>query len=332
MITTTFERHGITYTTTGTVGCPQSIQTANGTDVPLSGPLYFAAADALAKADRATWPTGEAKAPTPTPAPQLTADVDTLSKALERAKKLLRVTEANGATPAEAANAAARAQEIMDRFKLSAAGVLSDDAAPIESHEPIMEFSHDPLSRDTRLPRWKGWLALLIAEQNQCTVYASSGNLILIGRPSDVQICRYLFTWLAGEIERLASRDCKGCGISYWNNYRIGATETVLRRLREQHARTFESVRAEAAEKDRLALPGAQTLALTLVNQSITLIKKRAQEVKFWTEQNVKLRTRSAGRSAKFDGHARQAGRQAGESIQLGASGRLGAGVRPRLS
>ena len=101
MISATFERHGLTYVALGTVGSPSMITMKhNGEPVPLSGPIYFAAADALAEADRAQWPNGQPQpAPAPQPAP-IHTDKETIAQAMEKVQKLLRMTTANGASPA----------------------------------------------------------------------------------------------------------------------------------------------------------------------------------------------------------------------------------------
>jgi hypothetical protein len=323
MITATFERHGITYLTTGAVGSPQTLTMQhNGESVPLAGPLYFAAADAIAAAAQHL-PPSPAPSPQPSPRPE-PPDADTIAKAMEKVRKLLSQTVERGATPNEAAIAAARAQEIIDRFKLNLADAESDRAAPVRSEEPIQDFAHDPLNpRDTQLARWKGWLACCIAELNQCKAYVTQGRLALIGRASDVQVARYLFTWLSGEIERLAAGHCRGCGVSYWNNFRLGATETVIKRLKEQQQHTLDAVRLEAG--------AVSSSALALVNRNAALIVKRARDVEEWAARNMNLRKRSGGGRTRFNSEARERGRAAGHSINLRASGRL-ASSQNRLS
>lgn len=232
----------------------------------------------------------------------------THSEALEKAAKLLRL--ATSSNPHEAALAATRAQEIMDRFKLSADAV-NGAGGEIGSDEPIANFGHDPLERASKVDRWKSNLAVSIAKGNQCKVYLS-GGLCLIGRASDVQTVRYLFAWMVREIERLAARDCRGTSRTYWNNYRLGAVETVARRLRESAAQTIETVKAEAQAS-------GDERAIVLVQKSAALMVQRAVEVEQWAKQNMRLRAGSSSRSNYHCG-AREAGRRAGNEVRIGTS------------
>lgn len=243
----------------------------------------------------------------------------TLAAAMRKAAALLRLAQSDN--PHEAALAAARAQEIIDRYKLNIASATTDNAAAVESSEPVQNFDRDPLAQDATVQRWKCYLAMGIAKGNQCMVYTCGTAICLIGRASDVATVRYFFTYLVGEIERLAEKHCRGCGRTYWNNFRIGAAETVTQRLEESRAQTIENVKAEA-------LANGGESALVVVNNSLALMKKKAHEVDLWAASNMKLRNRSAGKTRHHES-ARDAGRRAGRSIPLGAnSGALGSGAR----
>lgn len=233
----------------------------------------------------------------------------THTEALEKAAKLLRL--ATSSNPHEAALAASRAQEIMDRFKLSADAV-NGAGGEIKTDEPIADFRHDPLERASKVDRWKSWLAMEIAKGNQCKVYLA-GGLCLIGRPSDVQTVRYLFSWMAREIERLAARDCAGCGRTYWNNFRLGAVETVARRLRESAVKTVETVKAEAVAE------GGES-ALVIVEKSAALMVKRALDVEIWTKQKYPHMRRGSSSRSTYNGGARDAGRRAGGEVRIGGA------------
>jgi hypothetical protein len=235
---------------------------------------------------------------------------------MQKAAKLLRLAQSDNAN--EAALAASRAQEIIDRFKLSMDALQMDEAQIIASNEPIQDFGADPLTRDAKLARWKAYLASGIAKQNQCMIYRSGGALKIIGRASDAVAVRYLFSWLSSEVERLANRDCHGYGVTYWNNYRIGAAESICRRLREESARTLETVRTEAAQ--------ISSAALVVVNNNALALVRKEQEVHAWAKSNMRLRSSSGGRGSRYDHSARQAGRTAGNSVSLRASGRIGGG------
>lgn len=237
----------------------------------------------------------------------------THADALQKVAKLLRLAQSDN--PHEAALAASRAQEIMDRFKLTGADIQID-GQPAAPSEPVEHFSHDPLDADGSA-RWKGQLGVVIAKQNQCKLYANRGTLCLIGRASDVQTVRYLYGWMVREIERLAARDCRGCGRTYWNNYRLGAVETVCKRLRESALDTVAAVKAEAVGNAR---------ALVLVQKSLAVIETQAAEVESYGKRVLHLRARSASRT-NFHSGAREAGRKAGGEVRMnGARAALSSG------
>lgn len=243
-------------------------------------------------------------------APQAQEPADTHEAALRKAKSLLRLARSDN--PAEAAAAMAKAQEFIDRHRLSIAASQLDEAAPVESDEPIQDFSHDPIFPGTQtLDRWKGMIALRIAKQNQCFAYSNGGQIILVGRPSDVQTARYFITYLTQEIERLANKHCRGTSRTYWNNFRIGAAETVCERLKQQRGETLAKMREEAA------MIGARANALVLVNQSLALIEQRTQAAEDFARAGTELKKRT-GSGGRYNSAAREAGRRAGHSIALG--------------
>lgn len=245
----------------------------------------------------------------------------THEEAVQKVAKLLRLATSDNAN--EAALAASRAQDIIDRYKLT--GMTLDlEGKPSEPEEPIKRFDA-PLNEEDRgagqLQRWKGYLALDLAKCNQCRVYKSGPNLRIIGRASDAETVRYLYAYLVQEIERLAKRDGAGNGRTWTNNFRIGCAETVGKRLHEQHNATIEAVKAEA--RAEVSNPHA----IVRVEQSIVRIEQRAKAVDDWVETNVKL---SKGRSSYSRHHegAREAGRRAGKEINLSSKGAMGAGQR----
>ena len=242
----------------------------------------------------------------------------THNEALAKAAKLLRL--AQSANPHEAALAAAKAQDIMDRFKLSGADIALDGSAPVEN---VIHCPQDPLDTDGSA-RWKGQLGMVIAKLNQCKLYAGPDGYCLIGRPSDMNAVRYLYAWLTKEIDRLAAKGCAGCGRTYWNNFRLGAVETVTARLSAAARETVASVKVEAAAASASA---GNTLALALVEKSLATIEKQTQEVEDYGKKVLRLRSRSRSGS-RFDSNARAQGRIAGGQISIGARGALGSSLR----
>lgn len=251
----------------------------------------------------------------------------TYQEAIEKAAKLLRL--ATSSNPHESALAASRAQEIIDRYKLTG---VSADLSGAQPDEPIKDFRDDPLDGGKKLDRWRWSLFSSIANSNQCSGYvANSGGIAVVGRPSDVQTVRYFYSWLTREVDRLASRDCTGNGRSYWNNYRLGVVDTVRTKLTEQFAATVASVKHEAEQQD-LVTGDAGHMALVCVNNAIARIEKRTAEVESWVEQNLKLRNQSGSRYS-YNPLARAMGQKAGQEIRMKPSaGSLGRGAVGQLN
>lgn len=253
---------------------------------------------------------GTQTTPTPTAAKTEPEARMTHQEAMRKAAKLLRL--ATSSNPNEAAAAAAKAQEIMDRYKLSGDSLNLEGNAP---EEKVIHCPQDPLERDANA-RWKGFLAVSISKANQCQVYATSGTYCLIGRPSDMQAVRYLYAWLVQEVQRLTDAHCVGCGRTYRNNFSIGCTETIGEKLREQRKQTVEAVKAEAFGNEK---------ALVLVQNSLAKIAKQEQDVEQYARSVLKIRKGRTSRTT-YDHSARQAGREAGKSINIASRTSLGGG------
>lgn len=230
----------------------------------------------------------------------------TYHEALDKAAKLLRLSTSPNAN--EAALALAKAQEIMERFKIDANSLALDQKAATPD-EPIKNFGDDPLDAQGGTWRWR--LASPLAKANQCKLYLSGGRPCLVGRPSDVATVRYFYSWLVREIDSLTRRECAGNGRTYSNNFRLGVVETVSIRLKAQKEELHATMRQEAAEQTN-----ANGMALMRLNMSIARIEQRASEVEQWTKDNMRLGRASATRS-RYDSSARDAGRRAGHSIRI---------------
>lgn len=235
----------------------------------------------------------------------------TYEEAISKAAKLLRL--ATSSNPHEAALAASRAQEIIDRFHLEPASLDLTGDTQAKPDEPIKDFGSDPL--DGAHATWKWRFLSTLLRMNGCKAYKNVGRYAIVGRPSDVQVVRYLYSWLCREIDRLTGKHCAGNGRTYCNNFRIGAAETISERLCAQQKVTRQAVVREI-ETGSLPLEHKK-MALMRVNTAIAAVDKKLEEVETWTRANLKLGKAQAGR-VTYDGSARAAGRQAGYSVRMG--------------
>lgn len=245
-------------------------------------------------------------------------------EAMRKALACLKLAE-RGGTPAESAAAAAKAQEIIDRYGLDVSSADYDAQDAAKDKEEIKDFRDDPMDVTNKLDGW--WAMKLnsyICRLNGCRPYIhnlgdAGRRLYVIGRPSDVQTVRYLYSYLKNEVKRLQSLNCKGNSSTYRYQYGLGVVDTIATKLHEQHQVTQAAVKQEHA---------SNSMALVKVNNAIAKIEARSAAVDKWVEDNMDLRKgRSSGNTGVGGLGARFAGQRDGQSIRIGqASGALGSG------
>lgn len=241
----------------------------------------------------------------------------TREQAVQVCAKLLRLA-ARGGTVGEAAAAAAKAEEILTRFELTADLVAGLERGPDEAAASFGDAPEGWLDDAARLVRWRYELSVRVSRLHGCFVFQGrrgrGTSLEIVGRPSEVEAVRYLFAWLAGEVEQLTARHGRGMGTVWRNNFARGAVDEIGRRLREQRDATAAEVRAEQASNPH---------ALMIVARSLERITEHAVEAREVGYRVHKLRQTSS-RGSRFDGNAREAGRAAGRSVNLSARRQIG--------
>ena len=224
-----------------------------------------------------------------------------LDAILQKVRKL-RELATRTTSVAEATAAAAQADAIIQRYRLSEADVEASGAQPAE---PI-DSPEEPLwtgggRTDTVAMR----LSAVLAEHYGCASYrvrtrvmgrTESVTLRLAGRASDVAIVRYMFAWLRAEIERLAQREPGTARPSF----RHGAVSGISFAL---DAATKATVRASTGSG-----AGAMVLA------------SRAAEAERWlaTTEPDMGKSRPVGGNLDPDAFAR--GARAGREMSIGAA------------
>lgn len=270
----------------------------------------------------------------------------THDEALEKVLKLLKLAEGTGNTH-EAANAAARAQEIMDRYQIERGAVAAAEAArginggaASPPDEPISEQEYLDILRTT-WPKWRAELAAAIARHNHCRVYLTRtyqhgvvrcnrttgeqrarAAIAIIGRASDANAVRYLYQYLVREIERLCEKECpRGGGRTWANNFKRGAALEIAVRLHKQREETISQVRQEAHA-------ASSEHALVHVDKALEALRERTTSVNEWLKKHMKLR-KGPSDNSRSDYSAFNEGRKAARTIALGnARAGLGAGQK----
>lgn len=241
----------------------------------------------------------------------------THEEAVAKVAKLLRLAQSDN--PNEAALAAARAQELMDRFKIE--GITADfdpNAAKPEPEEPIVNFS-EPLEAK-QSSTWLTRIALALAAANQCRVYKMAGKTCIVGRPSDVQTVRYLYNFLKAEVNRLANRDGRGYSNVWKNNFRLGASDTIVQKIRASREELKRTMKSEA---DVSRNPNA----IMRLETGLARIEARSKSVDQWINTNMRMKSYRASHGQQDYG-ARAAGQKAGHEINLNSHGSLGSGQK----
>ena len=250
----------------------------------------------------------------------------TQQDAIRKALACLRL--ANSDNPNESALAAARAQEIIDRYQLDISGLDYNSQEEARDTEEIKDFGHaDPLDSLPNPYAWMIRLSSMVSRFNGCRNILSRhengrGKVVrVVGRPSDVNTVRYLYSCLKMEVLRLRDSNCQGNSQTYKYQFCLGVVDTIRVKLEEQRQATFQSKRAEA---------GQNGMALMRINSAIAKMELRGETVHKWMYEKIKglYKTRAVGATTTMLGEsARSVGREVGKQVRMTrASGSLGAG------
>jgi len=121
---------------------------------------------------------------------------------LSKIKKLQALTTERGASPEEAASAAAKAQTLLFEYNLSQADVETKEHAP----DPYGKIEHTLTGANRSTVTWRRGLLYTIAKHNWCSAVTlpNTTKMNLVGKRSNVETVLYLNEILVREIERLA--------------------------------------------------------------------------------------------------------------------------------
>lgn len=232
-----------------------------------------------------------------------------ISSVIDRVKKLLALTTSSNAN--EAAAAAAVANKLIDQYRLAASELETSS----EDHEEVFEDSA-PLYESGRITQWKSSLACHLAKHYGCAIYNAKGfrqNLFkLVGRKSDIEIIRYMFSWLSIEIDRLSDQASKGRGFNrsagkvFSNSFCSGAVVGISNQL--------ETSRKEVAQ--------------TVSSVAMVRLNLRLEEAIDFMNDAHKLKKTNNNSKSYFDRGAYEAGKVRGQSIHLGVGLNAAKGVR----
>ena len=166
---------------------------------------------------------------------------------LEKVKKLLAL--ATSSNPHEAASAAAKAQELLSTYNLELSQVETDHGGS--------GYGRTTLEIGPR--KWRHELLHVIAANNFCQTLQSGKRAILIGERHNSEVVEYLYTYLASQLETMATQAYHQAhsdiaAITWKDSFFAGAIISIHDRLRAER-QTFEesesSCRALVVTKEK---------------------------------------------------------------------------------
>lgn len=152
----------------------------------------------------------------------------------------LKALAGNNTNTNEAAQAAAAVQNLMFKYNLTELDVVMPIEDDIKNYERV---DYDVLGRAGSNKRWRANLIHAVAKFNFCRVIniTNTYNVAIIGKPANIEVCLYLFEYLAAEIVRLCdverAKDIRNMFINgtEWNMaFGQGAVSAIYDTLKAQ--------------------------------------------------------------------------------------------------
>lgn len=160
--------------------------------------------------------------------------------AIDQIRALLSKTIENGCTEAEANTAAAIAQKLLTKHRLSVADVRVKKGGAFAHH-----FSEGGIEKSARIPSWKVTLWGDVCRVNGCfPMLLPCGDrqwtLVAVGEENDAFLVRTFYEYLRDMIEAATKKERpsfndSGRSRRWGNSFRLGMSTSICRRLKESH-------------------------------------------------------------------------------------------------
>lgn len=155
-------------------------------------------------------------------------------KIIERVRKLLALSTSSN--PNEAANAAAKAQELLQQYNLELSQVQAN-----EQRGPEYIKSGAVLGGKQK---WRHILLEVLCSHNFCKsfYYQGTPRAVIVGEKHNIEVVEYLYEHLLHELPLMASAAYKQSGsvahpVTWKDAFYIGATRSISERMHEERAR-----------------------------------------------------------------------------------------------
>jgi hypothetical protein len=150
-----------------------------------------------------------------------------MSQILDKISKLLALGE-RGGTEAEATSAMQKAHELLAKHNLSLDDVK---ASPVAEEDYI----RDEAAATPRQP-WQNWVWSAVAELYFCQryqrIFRGEQTHLLIGKPSNIAVVKFVATYVVRTGEELARR--AGHGLAFRNSFKKGFAIRIMQRAKEE--------------------------------------------------------------------------------------------------
>lgn len=250
----------------------------------------------------------------------------TREKVISKIKKLLELSNSNNEH--EAAQAAAMAAELKLKHQIEEADISEEEFDEID--EPVEDHVIDEMGRTLH---WKFEISNGLCKAFGCKAYYQNisyprygsrqkreSKFRVVGQRSNIDAIKYMYKYLTSEVERLTHKayheEVSECQKSYvsppsartWKRaFRLGAATVISHRLAEQRKKTFEKAKLEGKSN-----------ALVALDKQASAVKEYVKSLRL-QRGSVPYYTSRSGFSA---------GAEAGRSIPLGSSKKIGSGSK----
>ncbi len=235
---------------------------------------------------------------------EFTVDPDVMKKV----KKLLALGQSDNVH--EAALAIARAQQLMERHRISQA--MLDISGSVDEEKPTNDG--EPLYQNRKMDLWRQRLAVIISTANGCFVWkerATAGSppkINIIGKASNVAKARYLFQYCLNEVLRLVNVEAKGKPYAYRNNFRIGCVDAIRDAIERERQALREEMLRNSVDANQHALV-VRSMALVDADAAnaraaLNLSFGKARRVHYTNDNGARAHGQRAGSSIYPGGNA----------------------------
>ena len=215
---------------------------------------------------------------------------------IDRVKKLLALGTSSNVHEAAAATAAAN--KLIDEYRLSQADL------EVDSLKESIEEDYEYIYQSGKVTPWKMQLVHVLTSHygvsywNDCDF---SGRKIsryrMVGRRSDIDIVKYMFSWLILECQRLCQLEVKGTGRVSVASYCMGFVSGIAEQLR--------------LSREELKKSNNYSAAMVKINSRLNDSKKELWRI------HPDLVSEKSTSSSQIDPSAFQEGQERGKAIHL---------------